>query len=280
MSQPPQPSTPAASTPAASTPAASTRAPAVQAHQFVTPRTVPWFTVGDAAGRPSTVLLVLHGLGQRAGALARHLASVADAETLLVVPEALARALPQPGAPRAGACWSTGEDFEADLTDNVTWLSAMLDQIQQRWAPKSLIAVGFSQGGMTLARWLAHAGAQGGALPIHQAWLWGASLPDALDLSHLARGLGPVELVLAVGDADPFVTPERRAALLSRLPPAGTPDAPRWRLHPYSGAHVLDAATLVEALRTVPPTTAADAHTEPASTSTRPGAQRQDSEHP
>lgn len=234
---------------------------AIQAHQHITPRTVPWFTVGDAAGKPSTVLLVLHGLGQRAGMLARHLVSVADERTLLVVPEALARALPQPGAPRAGACWSTGEDLEADLADNTTWLNTVLGEIQSRWAPERIIAVGFSQGGMTLARWLAWTGARGRSLPFHQAWLWGAALPDTLNMTNFALGLGQAELVLAVGDADPMVTPDRRAALLKRLPPSGAPDAPRWRVHPYVGGHVLEASALVDALRAAPYPTAAASST-------------------
>jgi predicted esterase len=225
---------------------------AIQAHQLVTPRTVPWFTVGDALGRPETVLLVLHGLGQRASTLARHLVSAADEQTLVVVPEALSRALPQPGAPRAGACWSTGEDVEADLTDNTTWLNTILGEVQRRWAPKRLIAVGFSQGGMTLARWLAWRGARGLTSPFHQAWLWGSALPDTLHLENFTAGLGDTELVLAVGSTDPFVTPDRRAALLKRLPPSGSTGAPHWRVHPYVGGHVLESATLIEALRAPP----------------------------
>jgi predicted esterase len=204
--------------------------------QLVTPRTVPWFVVGDAS-RPETVVFVLHGLGQRARPLADHLGPAAGPDRVLVVPEAPSRYLPRPGAARAGAAWSTGEDHAADLRDNVLYLDALRADVWRRFGARRHVLVGFSQGGLTAARWLAHS---------RHAWdkvvLWGAPIPRDVDPVGFRAGLGRTELVLAIGDGDPYVTPAAERAALDTLDRLDVP----FRVHRYVGGHAILPQPLAE----------------------------------
>lgn len=213
--------------------------PAIQAMQRETPRTVPWFLIGEPE-RAHTLALLLHGLGQRAARVAQQLSPAVGDGVCLVVPEALSRSLPHPGAERAGASWSTGEDAEADLTDNVRYLDALTDELFERTPGDARrILVGFSQGGMTVARWLARR---------PRAWdrvvLWGSAIPGDVEPSRLRAGLGQTELVVALGDKDRFVTPER----LERARGALDLLHPGWRAHHYAGGHEMSPSVLAELL--------------------------------
>lgn len=210
----------------------------IESHTWTTPRTVPWFVV-DGGGPVRTVVVVLHGLGQRAGDLARQLQPAATPGTVLVLPEGLSRSLPRPGAARAGASWSTGEDEPHDLHDNLRWLSDLALELDRRWPDARRVLVGFSQGGLTASRWLAHA-----PRPWTRVVLWGSAVARDVDLAAFRAGLADAELVVAVGDADPYVTPEAAASVRARLDGGGLP----WRLHRYAGAHEIPVDALLQVL--------------------------------
>lgn len=208
------------------------------AHRWVTPRTVPWYEASDG-GPVHTVVLVLHGLQQRAHDLAAPLAHLGRDGLALVFPEGLSRALPRPGAPRAGASWSTGDDAEMDLADNLLYLDAFADSLTPRWPEARKILVGFSQGGLMAARWVARR-----PLPWTRVVLWAASVPRDVDLAAFRTNLGAAELVLALGDVDPMVDPAAVDALLDRLARAGL----GWRHLSFEGGHELPPDQLMRAL--------------------------------
>ena len=207
-------------------------------HTWETTRTVPWFAIGGGDGpAPTTGIFVLHGLGQRAGPLAARLSSAATADRVLIVPEALARALPAPGAPRAGACWSTGEDAKADLVDNVRYLDGLRAEAERRWGIVRWTVVGFSQGGLTAMRWLSAS-----ALRWDRVVLVGSGIPDDVDLARWPHEGS--EWILAWGEDDPYATPERIAAMRARIAAAGLSPT----LRTFSGGHVLNSDILAQVL--------------------------------
>ena len=208
------------------------------AEHFVTPRTVPWFHVGEADA-PEVITMVLHGLGQRAEAVANDLINAAGPGRLVVVPEALSRALPRPGAPRAMACWSTGEDAEADLADNVAYLDGLRAHLEVRFQPKRWQLVGFSQGGLTAARWIGQR-----AHPWEKVVLWAAPVPRDVEPLAFRDNLGAAELVVALGSRDPFASNEGMAQARAGLDALGL----RWRFHSFDGAHELPGAALAEVI--------------------------------
>lgn len=208
----------------------------LQAETFTTPRTVPWFHVGETEA-PEVLTLVLHGLGQRARPVAEALAPVVRPGQLVVVPEALARALPRPMAPKAIACWSTGEDAADDLSDNVAYLDGLLAHLRGRFRPGRLQLLGFSQGGLTAARWIGQR-----AQPWSRVVLWASSFAADVDPAAFRENLGEAELVVALGDADPFATPEGLARARGTLEGLGL----GWRLHRFAGGHELPPAAFAE----------------------------------
>lgn len=212
----------------------------LSSHTYVTPRTVPWHLVGDTDGPVDMLVVVLHGLGERAIDVARALEPAAAPGRVLLLPEGLSRSLPRPMAPRAGASWSTGDDAGIDLADNLRYLDGLLGEVRLTLRPRRLRLVGFSQGGLTAARWVAHR-----THPWEQVVLWAAALPGDVDPAALRAGLGAAGLVMVLGDADPMVTPQARSVVRDRLDALGLP----WRLHPFAGGHELPPAVLSEVLR-------------------------------
>lgn len=211
----------------------------ITAATWTSPRTVPWFVLGDEAP-VRTVAIVLHGLMQRAADLARELEPAGGDGLCVVVPEGLSRSLPYPGAAKAGASWSTGDDAEIDLRDNLRYLGDLAAELEARWPQARRILVGFSQGGLMATRWVRHA---------PRAWdrvvLWGAPLAGDVDAAGFKLALGEAELVLALGDSDPLAQPALVRSALDRLASVGLD----WREHPYTGGHEVSASVLRELCR-------------------------------
>ena len=198
---------------------------------FETARTVPVHRVTGGDDAPGgRLVVVLHGLMQRAGDLAAALAPLATPGQTLLVPEGLSRSLPRPGAPRAGASWSTGDDAALDLADNLRYLDALLEHERALRQPSVLDLVGFSQGGLMAARWVAAR-----AHPWRRVVLWASLVPADVAPADLRSGLGEAELVVALGDRDPLLSAAVRERALGRLDALGRP----WRLHRFDGGHAM-----------------------------------------
>lgn len=209
-------------------------------HQsIITLRTVPWYVV-KPDGPVETLVFVLHGLGQRAGRLARRIERELDPHCAFVFPEAPSRYLPAPGAPKSGASWSTGEDAEADLEDNARLLDAVLAEASASIPAQRRVLVGFSQGGLTATRWIARR---------RHRWdrvvLWAAPLAADIDLEAFRSGLSGAELVMTVGTHDPYLTPEAHQTVRKSLDALDYPT----ELRRFEGRHELLAAPLNEVVR-------------------------------
>jgi predicted esterase len=104
-----------------------------------------------------------------------------------------------------------------------------------------LVVLGFSQGAATAARWLALSAPLARREPrAARLVLWGADLPHDLDLHAARPWLSAVGLTLVVGDADPYATAERVAAMEARLREADVP----YRLVRYPGGHRIEPDVL------------------------------------
>lgn len=190
------------------------------------PRTARVYDLG-APDAPE-VWLALHGYGQLGRYFARHFASHAGPQRRIVAPEAPARFYLGDDYKRVGASWMTREERDADIADTHAYLDAVLAGIDE-----PVHGLGFSQGGMVLAR---YAAARPGRFA--RLVLWGSAPPDDVDLATAT--LPPLTLVL--GDTDAYFTPERRVALAARLD--GVPHT----TVTYDGGHRLHAETLAALL--------------------------------
>ena len=209
------------------------------------PRTARYWHAGARDARD--VWIAVHGYGQLAEYFVRHLVPFAGPDRLVVAPEGLSRFYVGAGeggghaAMRVGATWMTREDRDAEIADYVRWLDAALEDATGGFdATRARQHVlGFSQGTVTLCRWLAHRHRRGVA-PAARVVLWGGEIPHDLDLAQDGDALRTTALTLVVGDADEFATPAMVDRQRARLDAAQVP----FTLVRYAGGHRLDRETL------------------------------------
>ena len=213
------------------------------------PRTARYWHAG-APGAPE-VWVALHGYGQLAEYFVRHLAPFGGEARLVVAPEALSRFYlgsgegGAHGAMRVGATWMTREDRDAEIADYVRYLDLALDAATGGFdaGRARLCVLGFSQGAVTAARWLA-ARHRRGLAPAARLVLWGGELPHDLDLAADGEVLRRTPLTMVVGDADQFATAEVVTRQAARLDAAGVP----FTLVRYAGGHRLERDALARVL--------------------------------
>lgn len=201
---------------------------------------------GLGAADAPEVWLVLHGYGQRADRFLRRFRDVAGPERRVVAPEGLSRFYLDDQYEKVGASWMTREDRQEEIADQLAWLDTVVAAVTEDHS--RLTVLGFSQGAPTAGRWLLR-----GRGRAERLICWGAGLPHDVDLERARLRLEGVELVLVVGDDDPFLTPDRVSGERERLEAAGL----RARWMSYRGGHDIDPAVL-GTLADGPPSTGPD----------------------
>lgn len=211
-------------------------------------RTARFVVLGESDAPARELWVALHGYGQLAADFARALVPVAGDGRVVVVPEALSRFYLQPPArggthltAGVGATWMTREDREAEITDQQTYLDALLAHARAELAPDARVlrVIGFSQGVATMARWLARSG----AAPDHVI-AWAGSWPEDVEPRAAVRTDGTTRLTHVVGTRDAILQPEWIERTTSRLAAAPA----RFERLTFDGGHRLDRATLVSLL--------------------------------
>ncbi len=131
----------------------------------------------------------------------------------------------------------TAEDREAEIGDHIGYLDAVYDRIFEKAdrAKSAVTALGFSQGGATVARWLAR-----GRAVADRLILWGASIPKDLDDSEWLKATGGRPLELVVGDDDPYFPNNYVEAELAELTRRGV----EYRLSGFEGGHEIPASAI------------------------------------
>ena len=215
-------------------------------HHIEVPKTARYFTLGDSIPVPVQVWFVCHGYRQLASRFLRRFQGLDDGTRTIVAPEGLSRFYvdPAPGRHgpehRVGASWMTREDRLTEIGDYVRYLDTLAESVgsnaTQHPRPE-VVMLGFSQGVHTVARWVT----LGRTRPRRVA-LWGAYLPDDLDMVAAARRLEGVDLILVRGTRDPTVNEAGHARQEDRLREAGI----RFRSMTHDGGHEIDGGLLTE----------------------------------
>ncbi len=213
-------------------------------------RTARYYTLGSAGTHLREVWLVCHGYRQLARRFLLRFAELDDGTRLIVAPEGLSRFyLHDPASGHGkevpiGATWMTREDRENEITDYVGFLDGVLDEVLDEVSEVSeesggaiapLTVLGFSQGAHTVCRWLA-----AGEAAVERIILWGAYLPDDLDLERGPERLGSAELILVRGLLDHFISDEAHVVQEKRLEELGIP----FKTITHPGGHELDPALI------------------------------------
>jgi predicted esterase len=208
-------------------------------------RSARYAMLGPEAGTVRELWIVLHGYSQLAERFLAAFAPLDDGATAVVAPEALSRFYLETTSDgrhseTVGATWLTREDREADLADHLRYLDQLVAHLNDgfgSWRPQ-LNLLGFSQGSVMAARWMA-----GGTIHPARLLLWGTPLPRDVSPAQLAPRLGPTELQFVAGDRDPYVpvgTIEASARALTELGVAA-------RAVRFAGGHAIQRAALLAA---------------------------------
>lgn len=196
--------------------------------QYLTvPRTARYYEIGNP--QADELWIVLHGYGQLAQYFIRHFQMADDGSRWIVAPEALSRFYLDAAYNRVGASWMTREDRHLEIQDQHAYLDLLYQSLlaRRRTPLKRLVVLGFSQGATTAWRWVLQQ-----QVPFDALVVWGGSIPSE---TVPAAAFVDRILILAYGDSDKLVTPERmtdiRQTLISNLIPVVE--------LPYTGGHTI-----------------------------------------
>src|SRR2546422_4073268 len=187
----------------------------MQEHQFSTPRSARYFTLGSPQ-HAADVWLVCHGYGQLASRFLERFRPIAAERRCIVAPEGLSRfyLTESPAERRVGASWMTREDRLHEIDDYVRYLDALYREVLGRVeGPAARVtALGFSQGTATVSRWAAL-----GQSRLDHVVLWGGELPPDLDLAASRDRLRDVHFTLVYGERDEYIQRKVVDGMVARL---------------------------------------------------------------
>jgi len=188
--------------------------------------------------RPRRLWFALHGYGQTAPRFLRYFEALDDGSRLIVAPEGLHRHYLDDEERKVGASWMTSEDRLTDIEDYVSYLDRLAACLAGEGgrSPERVIALGFSQGVHTLARWLSF-----GEARIDASVFWGSHLPPDLDLTAHAERWEGRRVAVVAGSEDRHFGAAAVARAVERIEDAGV-EPTTWR---FEGGHRLDRDLLL-----------------------------------
>lgn len=206
-------------------------------------RTARFYVLGTPDARTKELWVACHGYGQSAASFANALEPLMDPGRVVVAPEALSRFYLDDPAKRhgpnspVGASWMTREDRESEIADYVQYLDMVAATMarEMRGGSPTVIALGFSQGVATAARWAAM-----GQTAIRHLILWAGTVPSDLPSDRGDKLFRGASVVLVAGRRDTFLSPEAAEQAHATLEQSGI----RSRVATFDGAHTLNTETL------------------------------------
>jgi predicted esterase len=167
-------------------------------------KTARFFASDPLDGDYRQLCFCLHGYGQLAEYFIRKFHYPELADTLFIAPEGFHRFYLSKSSGRVGASWMTKEDRLNDIEDYVNYLDQVYASIVETHKSAQVGLLGFSQGAATACRWMA----QGKASFDYMA-NWAGAFPPDLDFAKAHERLEPMRLLVAVGDADEFISEDQ-----------------------------------------------------------------------
>lgn len=163
-------------------------------------KTARYFTVGSPE-KARYFWIVFHGYGQLARYFINNFTHLDPDEHYVVAPEGLNRFYLEGFSGRIGATWMTRESRLTDIEDYVKYIDAVYERaVLSKKRGAEVIALGFSQGVATVARWVAY-----GQFTPDRLMLWAGSFPPDLEPAKAEKAFSNLPTLCCIGDSDPFV---------------------------------------------------------------------------
>lgn len=203
--------------------------------KILTTKTGRVFYSGNSTN-PYVIWICLHGYAQLAPDFLEKFSVLRDEGTLLLAPEGLHRFYTKGFSGRVGASWMTKEDREADIRDYITWLETVYENFILPHANATVIALGFSQGGATVSRWLEKSSFQ-----VNHAVLYASTFPlDVIPSGKFSKRISG-KIVFVAGSEDEFISEDEQNKQVEILGKSGKPIERIW----FEGRHEIDENVLV-----------------------------------
>ncbi len=181
------------------------------------------------------LVYVLHGYGQLVEYFCQKFADIPVTETLFVFPEGRHRFYLRGTSGRVGASWMTKEWREEDIRLNSINLDLLHEKILKGISPEKITVIGFSQGGATAARWLAH-----GKVACDHFISWASVYPP--DLAVEEHGNLARKATFVLGTEDEFFPKADQEILIADYQSKGI------NIARFEGTHDIDKQTLISVL--------------------------------
>lgn len=184
-------------------------------------------------GSEKEIWLILHGYGQLAEFFLRKFKPLFNSSRIFVAPEGINRSYREGFSGRVGANWMTKHHRETDILNGMNYLNAVMEKVLTPFGERPEINVlGFSQGAATISRWVNQS-----PLSVSKMLLWGGGLAVDLDKDQFQKKAKSLHLILATGDNDPLVTPDRMKEQMEQISifPFG-----KLSNYTYAGGHDLE----------------------------------------
>lgn len=218
-------------------------------HHITVPKTARYYTYGEIGASTRDIWIVCHGYKQLASRFLTSFSNVVADNRVIIAPEALSRfyldtELLHTSNSRVGATWMTREDRDAEIGDIVSYLDAVyddalkaLDSFNVKRDQVRINALGFSQGGAAVGRWIARGNSR-----VDRLVMWGSTIPVDVDLRALADRWPLLSVDLVYGNNDLAVGLDGLEMQRAMLEEASLSA----RIIEFDGGHVIDRATLVK----------------------------------
>ncbi len=173
--------------------------------------TAPYYTLNELTPKTKNIWLVCHGYGQLARFFLRKFGVLDKTENYFLFPQGLSKFYLENHS-RVGATWMTKEDRLTDISNQYTYLDAVLfDELGPDMGQYQLNMFGFSQGVATIARYAVYR-----KMTFNKLILWGGALPDELVKEDFDFLDDEMEVHLVIGDNDQYYSPEKYQVEVNR----------------------------------------------------------------
>lgn len=206
-------------------------------------KTCRYCTYGNTTN-PQSIWFTLHGYGQLAKYFIKNFESLNPDENLVIAPEGFHRFYLDGMKGRVGASWMTSEDRLTDISDYVTYLDLLYNQVTQKMDSSGhrLIVLGFSQGVATASRWMVLGNTRPDA-----AVFWAGSFPPDLLPTDSKRWFNDIPTWCVVGDEDEYISEESIERAKKHFESLGI--NPEWVR--YKGGHKIPKAAFYNISREI-----------------------------
>lgn len=176
----------------------------MQENRIHIPKTCRYYSLGNIT-TAKNIWFTLHGYGQLAKFFIKNFEVLNNDENFVVAPEGFHRFYLDGMKGRVGASWMTSEDRLTDISDYVSYLDLVHEDVKSKNknSESRLIVLGFSQGVATASRWMA----LGNTKP-DLAIFWAGAFPPDLQPSDSNRWFSHIPTYCVVGDNDEYISAE------------------------------------------------------------------------